>query len=294
MRAFEAAARHVNFTRAAEELGLTQSAISHQIRSLEDQLGLQLFLRQPRQPRLTAEGQRFAEVVRDGLSRIAGAVQGLRERKDDRVLTVSLLPGFAVKWLFPRLIRFDERHPTIQVNVATSAQPVDFAAGEVDLAIRYGTGRYPGLAVERLLGEEMFPVCAPKLTRGNRALKQPADLAHHVLLHDDIVPLGGIQPGWGMWLEAAGVTGIDPSRGRRFGQANMVLQAAAEGLGVALGRSALVQDDLAAGRLVRPFGPNVPSGYAYYLVCPQKSLDLPKVAAFRAWLFKEVGCKPVK
>ncbi|MBM3599581.1 MAG: transcriptional regulator GcvA [Alphaproteobacteria bacterium] len=291
MRAFEAAARHMNFTRAAEELGLTQSAISHQIRSLEDQMGLQLFLRQPRQPKLTAEGQRLAEAVRDGLGRIAGVVQALREVKDDRTLTVSLLPGFAVKWLFPRLIRFDERHPDIQINVATSALPVDFATGEADVAIRYGTGRYPGLFVERLLEDDMFPVCAPKLVRGPKALKQPADLAHHVLLHDDIQPLGGIQPGWRMWLDAAGVTGVDASRGRRFGQANMVLQAAADGLGVALGRTALVEDDLAAGRLVRPFGPSVPSGYAYYFVCPQRALQQAKVAAFRTWLREECGRK---
>lgn len=294
MRAFEAAARHMNFTRAAEELGLTQSAISHQIRSLEDQLALQLFLRQPRQPRLTAEGQRLAEAVRDGLSRIAEVVASLRERRDDRVLTVSLLPGFAVKWLFPRLIRFDQRHPEIQINVATTMQLADFAAGEADLAIRYGIGRYPGLAVERLLGEEMFPVCAPKLLRGPRALRQPSDLANHVLLHDDIMPLGGIQPGWAMWLAAAGVSGVDPTRGRRFGQANMVLQAATEGLGVALGRTALVQDDLAAGRLVKPFGPDVPSGYAYYIVCPHKALEQRKVALFRSWLREEAGLKPAK
>ncbi|MBM3571894.1 MAG: transcriptional regulator, partial [Alphaproteobacteria bacterium] len=152
----------------------------------------------------------------------------------------------------------------------------------------------PGLHVEYILGEDMFPVCAPKLTRGPKALKQPGDLANHTLLHDDIQPIGGHQPGWAMWLAAAGVSGVDPSKGRRFGQANMVLQAAAEGLGVALGRTALVQDDILAGRMIRPFGPDVPSGYAYYFVCPHKALEQRKVSAFRAWLLEEVGRKPAR
>lgn len=289
LRAFEAAARLRSFTLAAEELGLTQSAISHQVRGLEDHLGFELFQREPRRIATTAKGERLALAVRDGLGVVARAIVDLTKTDAGPHLVVSTLAGFAVKWLFPRLIRFDERHPKIELSIATTGQLADFSAGEADVAIRYGTGRYSGLYVEKILDEDMFPVCSPKLLRGPKALNKPADLAHVPLLHDDIIKLDGHLPGWRLWLNAAGASNVDPAKGRRFGQSNMSIQAAIEGLGVALGRTPVVADDLAAGRLVKPFDLTVPSGYAYYFVCPPRSIDRPKVAAFRAWLLAE--CK---
>lgn len=287
LRAFEAAARLRSFTLAAEELGLTQSAISHQVRGLEDLLGFDLFQREPRRIATTAKGERLALVVREGLGIVAREIVELTKTDAGPHLVVSTLAGFAVKWLFPRLIRFDERHPKIELSIATTGQLADFSAGEADVAIRYGKGRYPGLHIEKILDEDMYPVCSPKLMRGPKALRKPADLAHVPLLHDDIMKLDGHLPGWRLWLEAAGASTVDPAKGRRFGQSNMSIQAAIEGLGVALGRSPLVADDLAAGRLVRPFDLAVPSGFAFYFVCPPRALDRPKVAAFRAWLLAE-------
>jgi LysR family glycine cleavage system transcriptional activator len=289
LRACEAAARLGSFTRAAEELGLTQGAVSHHVKALEGELGVPLFLRLPRKTVATAEGRRLAEAVRAGLERIAEAAASLKSERDERALTVSVLPGFAVKWLFPRLISFDQRHPEIRVSISASAELADFAAGEADLAIRYGRGRYAGLLVERILDDEMFPVCSPALAAGNPPLNRPEDLARHVLLHDDIPAVDGVRPGWRLWLERVGAGQVAPAANRQFGQSNMVLQAAMAGLGVALGRGALVADDLAQGRLVRPFGPAVPSGFAYYVVCPHQAAESPKVAAFRAWLRDEAG-----
>lgn len=287
LRAFEAAARLKSFTLAAEELGLTQSAISHQVHGLEDHLGFELFHREPRRIVLTVKGEALAISVREGLGIVARTIRELTRADTGPRLVVSTLAGFAVKWLFPRLIRFDELHPQIELEIATSGQLADFSANEADVAIRYGLGHYPGLHVEKILGEEMFPVCAPKLMQGPKALRKPADLARVPLLHDDIQRLGGHAPGWPTWLDAAGVTGIDLSKGRRFGQSNMSIQGAIEGLGVALGRGPLVVDDLKAGRLVKPFDFGVPSGYDYYFVCPARMLDKPKIAAFRKWLLDE-------
>jgi LysR family glycine cleavage system transcriptional activator len=268
-------------------LGLTQGAISHQVRGLEDLLGFELFQREPRRISTTVKGEKLALAVREGLGVVARSIVELTKNDAGPHLVVSTLAGFAVKWLFPRLIRFDELHPKIELSIATTGQLADFSAGEADVAIRYGMGRYPGLHVEKIMGEDMFPVCAPKLMRGPKALREPADLAQVPLLHDDIMKLDGHLPGWKLWLDAAGVANVDPSKGRRFGQSNMSIQAAIEGLGVALGRSPLVADDLASGRLVRPFDLAVPSGYGYFFVCPPRALDRPKIAAFRAWLLEE-------
>jgi LysR family glycine cleavage system transcriptional activator len=289
LRAFEAAARLRSFTMAADELGLTQSAISHQIHSLEDQLGFALFHREPRRITLTIKGDALAVAVRDGLGVVADAIRELTTADTGPRLTVSTLPGFAVKWLFPRLIRFDAQHPGIELAIATTGQLADFGQGEADVAIRYGTGRYPGLHVEKILEEMMFPVCAPRLMAGPKGLRKHADIKNVPLLHDDIMRLGDRTPGWQSWVEAAGIADIDLAKGRRFGQSNMSIQAAIEGLGVALGRLPLVADDLAAGRLVRPFDLAIPSGYDYYFVCPQRQLAAPKIVAFRTWLLTETA-----
>ncbi len=289
LRAFEAAARLKSFTLAAEELGLTQSAISHQVHGLEEHLGFELFHREPRRISLTAKGETLALAVREGLTVVASCVRTLMRADNGPRLTVSTLAGFAVKWLFPRLIRFDERHPQIELAIVTTGQLAGFADGEADVAIRYGTGRYPGLHVEKIMDESMFPVCAPRMMKGPKALRTPEDLARIPLLHDEILRLDGHMPSWQNWIDAVGVKGIDAAKGRRFGQSNMSIQAAIEGLGVALGRSPLVMDDLAAGRLVRPFELSIPSGFSHYFVCPSRALALPKIAAFRAWLLAEVA-----
>jgi LysR family glycine cleavage system transcriptional activator len=288
LRAFEAAARLRSFTRAADELGLTQGAISHQIRALERLVGQALFLRDRRQSTPTPPAEGFAVAVREGLARVADAIEAMQRTRATPAITVSVLPGFAVKWLFPRLIRFDQLHPGVQVDIAAGAYPAEAWTG-VDIAIRYGRGAHPGMQVDRLLRERMFPVCSPRLLEGRRALRTPADLAHHTLLHDQVVDVGGTPPSWQAWLDGAGVGGVDATRGRRYGQANMVIQAAIDGLGVALGRTALVHDDIRAGRLACPFGPRIPADYAYYVVCRPNALADPDVAAFRRWLLAEAA-----
>lgn len=290
LRAVEAVARLGGVTRAAAELGLTQSAVSHNIRLVEDALGAPLFRRSPSGATALPQGGMLAGAVYEGLSRIADAVAAIRRSDDDPTLTISVLPGFAVKWLFSRLIRFDEAHPQIELSIVATAQLADFDAGEATVALRYGTGDYPGLHVEKLFGEEMFPVCAPDyVATRSRPLRGPADLEAHDLVHDDIWPLGDTTPGWRAWLDRAGAPEISSQRGRRFSQSNMSLQAAIAGMGVALGRSPLVVDDLAEHRLVRPFGPSFPTGYAYYFVCPERALELEKVRAFRGWLMEEAA-----
>jgi len=288
--AIEAVARLGSVTKAAAEIGLTQSAVSHNIRLVEETLGVTLFRREASGTEVLARGETLASAIQEGLGRIADAVAAIRRNDSGPSLTVSVLPGFAVKWLFPRLIRFDGINPNIELSIMTTANLVDFDAGETTVALRYGTGEYPGLHVERLFGEEMFPVCAPAYAAsGAKPLSEPADLERHVLLHDEIWPLRPTVPGWRSWLDLAGYPQISAERGRHFSQSNISLQAAIAGLGVALGRSPLVLDDLAEGRLVRPFGPAMPTGYAYYFVCPPRALEIEKIRIFREWLMAEAA-----
>lgn len=289
LRAFEAAARLESFTAAAAELKITQGAVSQHVKTLERQMGLALFSRQPRGAVLTAEGRRIFAVVREGLDRLA---EGFERPDTERTLVVSALPGFTVKWLFPRLIKFDQQHPNIEVSISSEGRLVEFRRGEADCAIRYGRGDYPGLAVEHLLNDDMFPVCSPELLKGRKPLRGPEDLDRHVMLHDEIRAIDGVQPGWQSWFRQTGTQMPKTANHRRFGQSNMVIQAAMEGMGVALGRQSLAIDDLVAGRLVRPFGAAVPSGFAYYLVYPREAARQPNVAAFRAWLHAEAQLVP--
>lgn len=291
LRAFEAVVRLNGFGRAADELGMSQSAVSQHVRMLEDWTGQRLLVRGARASHPTDEGRRLAEAVAEGLGRIGEVCQELRTRgKDGATLAVTCLPGFAINWLFPRLIRFDQAHPDISVSISTDPRPINFAAGEADVAIRYGMGHYPGLFVRKLLGESLTPVCAPSLLAGDVPLRAPADLARHTLLMDELKPVGGRLPNWDFWAAQSGVVLPRPARVRRFGQSNMVVQAAIEGLGVALGRDALVMDALADGRLVRAFAlPPVPSDYAFWLVCPETALARPAVRAFHAWVLAEAA-----
>ena len=291
LRAFEAAGRHLSFTKAAAELHVTPAAVSHQVKALEDTLGVKLFRRLTRGLLLTDAGQALLPGLGKGFDGLAAAVEGLSGLEDGGVLTVSVLQSLAAKWLVPRLDRFHAAHPDIDLRVSSTIRLVDFARDDVDLAIRYGRGRWPGLRAELMLTEELFPVCSPALLEGPHPLKQPDDLRHHTLLHDEswkVVFIGDF-PEWSAWLETAGVGDIDATHGPGMSPSAMVIQAAIDGQGVALGRSVLVAADLADGRLVKPFEPTIPLDYAYYLVCLESAAERPKVAAFRQWIMAEAG-----
>ncbi len=291
LRAFEAAGRHLSFTKAAEELHVTPAAISHQVKALEDTLGVKLFRRLTRGLLLTDAGQSCLPGLGEGFDRLADALEGLGGLEDGGVLTVSVLQSLAAKWLVPRLDRFHDAYPDIDLRVSSTIRLVDFARDDVDLAIRYGRGRWPGLRADLMLTEELFPVCSPALLEGPHPLKEPDDLRHHTLLHDEswkVVFIGDF-PEWNAWLETAGVGDIDATHGPGMSPSAMVVQAAIDGQGVALGRSVLVESDLAEGRLVKPFELTIPLDYAYYVVCPENAAERPKVAAFRQWVIEEVG-----
>ena len=285
LKAFEAAARHLSFTRAAAELNVTQAAISHQVKALEERLGLALFRRLNRALLLTDEGQALLPPVSEALDRMALAVDGLARREETGTLTVSTLDSFAAGWLVRRLGRFRALYPDIEIRIATSNHLVDFARDDVDISVRYGRGEWPGLDSVRLMTEEVFPVCSPALLADGPSLGKPSDLRFHTLLHEEMLE------DWRMWLLAADVGDVDPTRGPWYTQANLVIQAAMAGEGVALGRSVLVADELAAGRLVKPFDVSLPAEYAYYVVYPQVAAGRPKVRAFRDWLLEEAAAE---
>lgn len=283
LKAFEAAARHESFTRAAEELCVTQGAVSHQVKALEEELGLKLFNRERQRLVITQAGRSYLEVVRDALDRIAAGTERLLQRQSAGALTVSTSPNFAAKWLVHRLGRFADAHPGIDLRVSASLHHVDFAREDVDLAIRHGDGTAPGLDVTRLCAEELTPVCSPALLRGRKGLRKPVDLARHTLLHVND------RSDWLRWLAAAGAGTVDPTRGPVLNQASMALDAAVDGQGVALARSALAASDLISGRLVRPFHLSLPVSYAYWIVCPKVAAKLPKIVVFREWLLAEAA-----
>lgn len=283
LRAFEAAARHLSFTRGGRELEVTQAAVSHQIRALEAYLGVKLFRRLSRGLVLTDSGQEYFTRVRDAFERLERATARLRRHETSGRLTVSVLPSFAARWLVPRLGRFRERHPSVDVHLAPDERLVDFASGAADVAVRYGGGSYRGLESLRLLEEELFPVASPRLFETGVPLGEPSDLRYHTLLHDEL------PDSWKRWLLAAGVEDVDPTPGPTYSDSSHLVQAAVEGQGVALARSVLAEAELRAGRLVRLFDQPLPSEFAYYLVYPETSAALPKVAAFRAWILEESG-----
>ena len=283
LRSFEASARLLSFSKAADELHVTHGAVSRAVRHLEDHLGVKLFKRSVRAVNLTATGAAYAASVRDVLGRLATATAVIMDQQSMGVLNISTLDSFAAKWLIPRLFRFRQAHGDIDVRLATSVKLADFVNDGIDIAIRYGSGRYPGVKAELLMREEVFPVCSPMLVKGAHPLKSAADLKHHTLIHD------AFEIDWAMWLKTAGVEGVDPHRGPRFASSDHAVQAAIQGEGVVLGRSALVADDLKAGRLVKPFSVSLPADLAYYVAYPAQTSQRPKVRAFRDWLFEEVS-----
>jgi LysR family glycine cleavage system transcriptional activator len=288
LRAFEAAARHLSFTNAAFELNVTQTAISHQIRRLEQELGIRLFVRQNRALALTPEAKDYLPGVRAAFNDLRLATDRLLRKDDDRVLTVSTLASLAAKWLLPRLAAFQEAHPGIDVRITTSTALVDFRTGDVDAAIRYGRGHWPGLRADWLMADELFPVCSPALLGGNRPLRTPEDLRDHVLLHTS----NANSDDWRLWLTAAGLpTNLSTHPGVTFDLIFMTVQAAIDGIGVAMGRTSYVEADIAKGRLVVPFKITLPADAGFYLVSPEAGADSPKLRAFRQWLIASVQNK---
>ena len=287
LRAFEAAARLKSFSKAAEELNVTPAAISHQIHALEEDLGVQLFRRLNRAVELTASARVLLPGLSDAFAGIQASVRRLRAHNDTGTLTVTASPSIAAKWLVLRLHRFQERHPEIDVRISTSDDVVDLTRGDFDLAIRYGTGRYPGLTVELLMQNEVFPACSPQLLEAGPALRTPEDLRHHALIHDQAVDRDPLAPTWAMWLKAAGVTGVPSTAGLTFSNMYMALDAAIAGHGVVLAYSTIAAADLAARRLIRLFSLALPDLFAYYIVTAPGALERPKVRAFRDWLRRE-------
>ncbi len=283
LKAFEAAARHESFTRAAEELCVTQGAVSHQVKALEAALGLKLFNRERQRLRITEAGRDYLAVVRDAFDRVAVGTERLIQRQTAGVLTVSTSPDFAAKWLVHRLGRFAEAQRGIDLRISASLHHVDFAREEVDLAVRHGDGGWAGLAVVNLYPERLFAVCSPRLLRRSHPIAKPSDLLKLPLLHLDD------RKAWGKWLRAAGVADAEVSQGPVLNRASMVIDAAVDGQGVALARTTLAAWDLINGRLVRPFAVAPKLSKTYWIVCPKATATLPKIATFRDWLLAEAA-----
>ena len=283
LKAFEAAARHESFTRAGEELCVTQGAVSHQVKALEAELGVKLFNRERQRLLITGAGREYLGVVRDALDRIAVGTDRLMQRQSSGVLTVSTSPDFAAKWLVHRLGRFADAHSGIDLRISATMHHVDFAREEVDLAVRHGDGSWAGLDVVRMCSEQLFAVCSPKLLSGRHRLSKPADVLKFPLLHLDD------RKDWSKWLEAAGVAGAEPTHGPVLNRASMVIDAAVDGQGVALARTTLAAWDLINRRLVRPFDLTLRLSKSYWVVCPKATSGLPKITTFRTWLLAEAS-----
>ncbi len=285
LRAFWAASKHRSFAEAAEELHVTASAVSLQIRQLEDELELKLFERTPKGLILTGEGAKLLPGINQAFENLRSSIAALDEAAQSEArLAISVAPSFAAKWLLPRLGGFLERHPEIEVDVKASIELADFADEEVDLAIRYGAGAYPGLSVELLLRDIMFPVCSPELLM-RHGQRDPANVFREApLLHDVSADRDSSVPSWKMWLKAAGLSEVDWRKGPRFNQTAMALDAALSGLGIALAPAVLIDADLAAGRLVRLASDELRGDFAYYLVHPHDKASLPSLQQFKTWL----------
>ena len=281
LHCFAVAARHLSFQRAAAELHVTPSAVSHRMKALEQRLDVRLFVRLTRRLELTPEGAALALAVEDGVARIRHGVEALRAPAADGPLTVGAPTSFATRWLLPRLPRFAALHPGIPVTLAAEDRLAELGRDGIDVAVRFGPGRYPGLDAAKLADDALFPVCSPALLAG-APVREPADLLSRPLLHDVVAARDGSGCGWADWLAGTGLA--VPEAGPRFSQAHLALQAACDGQGVALARASLVVDDLAAGRLVRPLARSVPPRFAYFLVCRPGQAGHPRIRAFRDWL----------
>jgi LysR family glycine cleavage system transcriptional activator len=286
LKAFEATARHLSFSKAADELHVTPAALSHQIRGLEDMLGLKLFLRRARSIELTEAARLIQPGIRNGFESLREAIDQLDRGRRDRVLVVSASPGLTAKWLVPRLYRFMAKYPDIDTRITAGAGYANFTTDGVDLGIRLSPGIHPELYVEKLSDEWLLPLCSPRLLDGDKPLRSPADLPGFNLIQID---LPGLVPTWSDWMQLAGITGVDTRRGLRLNVADHALDAASEGAGVVLGYKLVASHDIALGRLVVPFGPEIAlPGRSYHFVCPKGEEKRPAIKAFRDWVFSEI------
>lgn len=293
LRAFEASARHQSFSAAAAELNVTPAAVGQLVRTLEDWLGEPLFHRNTSgKSRLTPTeaAERALPDLRAGFDKLVLGLERLREGALNGVLTVTVSPAFAAKWLLPRIDRFQSVCPETDVRLDTNLKPVDFVAQRIDIGVRYGIGNWPGLAAEKLMDEEIYPVCTPAFLQANPSLRQPRDLARQTLIHDLSMDGHTDFPTWKAWLQKAGVADMPPSRGMKINNSAAVLQAVLEGHGIALARSVMAHDDLASGRLVRLYKEiSFISPLAYYVVYRPECAKLPRLAMFRGWLLAEAA-----
>ena len=300
LRAFEAAARHSSFKLAAKELHVTPGAVSHQVKLLEEHLGVALFRRLTRALELTTEAHAMLPKVREGLEALQAAVERVRAREDMSSLTVVSPPNFAARWLVPRLSSFTAAHPNIELHIASRQSMVDTRGESAPVVsvkdtradspvamVRFGSGHYPGSHVEEVFSAVYVPVCSPRLLKGDHPLRKPEDLRFHTLLHDDTVVEEGARPSWNDWLQSAGLTDIDATRGPHFSDAALAMDAAIEGMGVTLAIKPLLATEIEAKRLVVPFNIAAPTGYAYYLVTPESSSENRALTSFRKWLLDE-------
>jgi LysR family glycine cleavage system transcriptional activator len=294
LRVFEAVVRCEGFSAAADELGVSQSAVSQHVRGLEEWLGRALLIRGARKSRPTDDGRRLALAISEGLGRISDVCSELRDRRrNENTIVISSPPGFAFLWLFPRLIRFDLAHPDLTISIMTEAGEGGLPGSTVDVAIRYGFGDEPGFDVEPLMEERLYPVCAPSLLNGPRPLREVADFAHQTLLQDDVERYGAASPNWAFWARETGMHLPTPERTRRFGQSNLVVQAAKDGMGVGLGREPMVIDAVVDGQLVCPFPRVALSPLSYWLVYRRGGASDRKTSRFLEWIKQEVADLPV-
>lgn len=303
LRAFEASARHLSFKLAADELAVTPTAISHQIKQLEDHLGTPLFQRLTRALQLTPAGEAMLPKIREGLECFAAGVERTRQRNRAHSLYVVAPPSFTARWLVTRLHDFTRNNPDIDLHLVRSAstiddqdgqgagavENVDMQDGDTQVAIRFGTGNYPGFQVDRLFSGDYVAVCSPALLAGPNPLRELSDMRHHVLLHESGNTVEPAVPEWSDWLAQAGVTDVDTSRGLHFSDSSLAVGAAINGLGIALASAPLVAAKIAEGRLVAPFTIRVAQASAYFLLTPLAVLDRPEIATFRDWLRKQAG-----
>jgi LysR family glycine cleavage system transcriptional activator len=287
LRAFEAAARHLSYVAAADELNVTPAAVGHLVRGLEAAVGVELFHRSQTGPArlvLTDAAQAVLPELQAGFDHLTVAFERLKASRGQITISVTVPPAFADKWLLPRVERFAVSHPRYNLRIDTSGRLVDFAAERVDVGIRYGSGRWPGLESTFLLRDAFFPVCSPALLEGTHPLRGPEDLTHHTLIHDRSMAVESMFPTWRTWLQAAGFPNINCERGLQINDSAAAYQAAINGSGVAIGRTTLVAQDLATGRLVRPFGDAMDCELAYYLIHRPKADSDPGIAAFKDWI----------
>lgn len=291
LKAFDASARHLNFTRAAQELNVTPAAVSHQIKELEEAIGMPLFQRTSRHMQLTRQGEILKPAIAEALEGLTRALQRIRQLENPTQVRVTVSPSLAAKWLVPRIDRFLETMPGADVRIDVSSGPLDFEREDVDVAIRFGDGVYPGLQVDKLFHEMVFPVCSPELLKGAKPLREPRDLLQFTLIHLDWEAQGAVWPNWRMWMQAAGVKEFNDTSGLHFSQTSLALQAALDGHGVALGETTLAAHDIASGRLVKPFELSLrsPAQFGYHLITRRDSADRPMTKAFRNWILAEAA-----